>query len=118
MEPFIPSLPYAGNHMKLSHLELFQNLVNLAAADGKFTEEEVLHLARRAEQWGISNDEFESTIAGIMEGELEMSRMMAIDGLLAELEKRLCATASAQMDFTTQEFKQLLDRVLESGTAG
>lgn len=134
MEPFIPSLPYAGNHMKLSHLELFQNLVNLAAADGKFTEEEVLHLARRAEQWGISNDEFESTIAGIMEGELEirlpdvrakreellaeMIRMMAIDGQLAEMEKRLCATASAQMDFTTQEFKQLLDRVLESGTAG
>ncbi|MCE2793369.1 MAG: hypothetical protein ACK493_03835 [Planctomycetota bacterium] len=114
--------------MKLSHLELFQNLVNLAASDGKFTEEEVLYLAQRAEQWGISNDEFESCVAGLMEGALEirlpetqakreellaeMIRLMAVDGQLAETEKRLCATASAKMDFTTVEFRQLLDRVL------
>jgi uncharacterized tellurite resistance protein B-like protein len=114
--------------MKLSHLELFQNLVNLAASDGKFTDEEVLYLAQRAERWGISNDEFESCIAGLMEGTLEirlpevrakreellveMIRLMAADGQLAETEKRLCATASAKMDFTTSEFRQILDRVL------
>ncbi len=115
--------------MKLSQLELFQNLVNLAASDGKFTEEEVLFLAQRAEQWGISDDEFEACIAGLLEGTLEirlpetqakreellaeMIRLMAVDGQLSEMEKRLCATASAKMDFTTTEFKQLLDRVLE-----
>jgi uncharacterized tellurite resistance protein B-like protein len=114
--------------MKLSQLELFQNLVNLAASDGKFTEEEVLYLARRAEKWGISNDEFESCITGLMEGTLEiklpdvrakreellseMIRLMAVDGQLAAMEKQLCATASARMDFSTIEFKTLLDRVL------
>lgn len=119
-----PEIP----RMKLSHLELFQNLVNLAASDGKFTEGEVLYLAQRAEQWGISNDEFDSCITGLMEGTLEirlpearakreellaeMIRLMAVDGQLAETEKRLCATASAKMDFTTIEFRQLLDRVL------
>lgn len=134
MGSFTPLILHIGNRMKFSHLELFQNLVNLAAADGKFTEEEVLHLAKRAEKWGIANDEFESTVVGIMEGDLEinlpevrakreellaeMIRMMAIDGQLAEMEKRLCATASARMDFTTHEFKQILDRVIQSGTAG
>jgi len=114
--------------MKLSQLELFQNLVNLAASDGKFTEEEVLYLARRAEKWGISNDEFESCITGLMEGTLEiklpdvrakreellreMIRLMAVDGQLAAMEKHLCATASARMDFTTTEFKAILDKVL------
>lgn len=120
--------------MKLSHLELFQNLVNLAASDGKFAEEEVLYLARRAENWGISDDEFDACIAGLMEGSLElrlpdtrdkreellseMIRLMAVDGQLAEMEKRLCAVASAKMDFATGEFKQLLDRVLEQNTRG
>lgn len=114
--------------MKISQLEMFQNLVNLAASDGKFTEEEVLYLARRAEKWGISNDEFESCITGLMEGTLEiklpdvrakreellseMIRLMAVDGQLAAMEKHLCATASARMDFTTTEFKSILDKVL------
>jgi uncharacterized tellurite resistance protein B-like protein len=114
--------------MKLSQLELFQNLVNLAASDGKFREEEVLYLARRAEKWGISNDEFESCVAGLMEGTLEiklpevqakreellseMIRLMAVDGQLAAMEKQLCATASAKMDFSTNEFKAILDKVL------
>ncbi|MFM7116997.1 MAG: hypothetical protein ACKO9H_19030 [Planctomycetota bacterium] len=114
--------------MKLSQLELFQNLVNLAASDGTFREEEVLYLARCAEKWGISDDEFESCIAGLMEGTLEiklpevrakreellseMIRLMAVDGQLAAMEKQLCATASARMDFTTHEFKTILDKVL------
>lgn len=114
--------------MKLSQLELFQNLVNLAASDGKFTEEEVLYLARCAERWGISNDEFESCVTGLLEGTLEiklpdvrakreqllseMIRLMAVDGQLAAMEKQLCATASARMDFSTIEFKAILDKVL------
>jgi uncharacterized tellurite resistance protein B-like protein len=112
----------------MPHQELFANLVNLAAADGKFTEEEVELLARRAEHWGISTDEFETAMAGISTGMVEiripesqtnritllkeMIRMMAVDGELSEIEKRLCATASARMDFSTGEFDLLLDQVL------
>ena len=87
----------------MDNIELFHNLVNLAAADGKFTPEEVEFLATRAEIWNISNDEFETAIAGISEGNVEvkipesihdrrqlmkeMIRLMAVDGELAEMEK-------------------------------
>ena len=43
----------------------------------------------------------------------EMIRMMASDGELAESEKRICATVSAAMDFTSQEFNDILDQLLE-----
>jgi hypothetical protein len=112
----------------MSHLELFHSLVNLAAVDNKFTDEEIQFLAERAEKWNISSDEFETAIAGISTGELqvkipesfedrvvmlkEMVRLMAVDGELAETEKRLCAYASGRMDFTTQQFAQILDEVI------
>ena len=112
----------------MDKLETFHNLVNMAAIDNKFTEEEVQYLAQRANQWQISSDEFETALAGISEGQLEvkipegfearvvlmkeMIRMMAIDGELADMEKRLCAQASGKMDFTTQQFGQILDEVI------
>lgn len=115
----------------MDKLETFHNLVNMAAIDNKFTEEEVEYLARRANQWDISNDEFETALAGISEGLLEvkipethedrgtllkeMIRLMAIDGELAEMEKRMCAQASGKMDFTTQQFGQILDEVIAHG---
>lgn len=112
----------------MDRVELFHNLVNLAAADGKFTQEEVEFLASRAQQWGIPDDEFETALAGISEGQIEitvphsredrvallkeMIRLMAADGELAEMEKDLCAQASARMDFTIDEFQQLLHEVV------
>ena len=112
----------------MDKLETFHNLVNMAAIDNKFTEEEVEFLARRANEWNISSDEFETALAGISEGQVEvtipeshqdrvlllkeMIRMMAIDGELAEMEKSLCAQASGKMDFTTQQFAQILDEVI------
>ena len=112
----------------MDQLELFHSLVNLAAVDNKFTEQEIEFLAQRAERWNISSDEFETAIAGISTGELEvkipepyedrvvmlkeMIRLMAADGELADIEKRLCAYASGRMDFTTQQFSQILDEVI------
>lgn len=112
----------------MNHLELFQNLVNLAAVDGRFAEEEVEMLARRAEFWGIESQEFETSLAGISSGTIEirlpdsqaeriqlmkeMIRLMAVDGNLHESEKRLCATASARMDFSSHEFNSMVDQVL------
>ena len=111
------------------NLSLFQNLVNLAASDCKFTDEELEFLAERAEQWGIGFDEFESAVAAVSTGQIhidlpeerparvqlmeEMIRMMAADGELAEIEKRLCAIASAKMHFSNAEFSQILDSVLK-----
>jgi uncharacterized tellurite resistance protein B-like protein len=113
----------------MTKVELFHNLVNLAAIDNKFTDEEIQFLVQRAEKWDIPSDEFETAIAGISTGSLEvkipetfedrvvmlkeMIRLMAIDGELAEMEKRLCAYASGRMDFSKQQFAQILDEVIE-----
>ncbi len=107
---------------------LFHNLVNLAAVDHKFTEEEIAFLVNRAEAWNIHSDEFETALAGISTGEIqvtipddhdqrvallkEMIRLMAADGEMAETEKRLCASASAQMDFTNAHFSLILEEVI------
>lgn len=115
----------------MDKIELFQNLVNLAAADQKFTQEEIAFLVDRAHKFDIPSDEFETTLTGIREGNLEvklpennedrvflmkeMIRLMAADGELADLEKRLCAHASARMDFTSQQFGELLDEVINEG---
>ena len=109
-------------------LQLFHNLVNLAAADQKFTQEEVNFLVAHAERNNIPTEEFQTAIAGISEGEVEivlpeshedrvtlmeeMIRLMAIDGELADMEKRLCAQASDRMNFTSDQFAEILNRVL------
>jgi uncharacterized tellurite resistance protein B-like protein len=112
----------------MNNLELFHNLVNLAAADRKFTEEEIKFLIDRANHWGIPDDEFETAMAGISAGELqmkipeshedrvimmkEMLRLMAADGELADMEKAFCAQASGKMDFTSRQFNEILDEVI------
>ena len=87
----------------MDRVELFHSLVNLAASDGKFTDEEVEFLADRAERWEIPKGEFETALAGISEGNFEfkvpedydarvdmmkeMLRLVAVDGDLADMEK-------------------------------
>ncbi len=113
----------------MNKVELFHSLVNMAAVDNKFTEEEIQFLVQRAEKWDIPSEEFETAVAGISTGELEvkipesfedrvvmlkeMIRLMATDGELADMEKRLCAYASGRMELTQQQFAQILDEVIE-----
>ena len=112
----------------MDKLSIFHSLVNLAAADKKFTEEEVRFLIERAEHWDIPTDEFETALAGLSEGTIEvtipeshhdrvvllkdMIRLMAVDGHMAGVEKDLCATASGKMEFSSHQFSQILDEVL------
>ena len=112
----------------MDKLELFSNLVNLAAVDHKFSEEEIRFLVQRANQWGIPNDEFETVLAGIEEAGIElkipdvheervgmlkeMIRLMACDGHLSKSEKDLCARASIKMDFTTNQFKAIVNELI------
>ncbi|MCA9104967.1 MAG: hypothetical protein R3B96_00250 [Pirellulaceae bacterium] len=114
----------------MDRLQLFSSLAAMAAVDGKISPEELAMLVDRAELWGISNEDAESVMVGLGEGvtELvlpeshrervvmlqEMIRMMASDGELNEAEKRLCASVSAAMEFTGQEFNQILDELLGS----
>ena len=57
----------------MNPVELFHNLVNLAAADAKFTNEEIDFLIDHANRYNIPSEEFETAIAGIREGVVEVS---------------------------------------------
>ena len=115
----------------MERIELFHSLVNLAAADGKFTDEEVQFLAERAERWDIPKGEFETALAGISEGQFELKvpedyparvemmkellRLIAADGELADMEKHICSVVAGKMDFTSPEFEEILKSVIEEG---
>ncbi len=110
-------------------IELFHSLVNLAAVDGKFTDEEVQFLADRAERWNIPKGEFETALTGISEGNFEfkvpedyqqrvemmkeMLRLVASDGELAPMEKHICSIVAGKMDFTEHEFENVLQSVID-----
>ncbi len=109
-------------------VQLFHNLINLAAVDQKFTDEEIDYLIDVANRHNIPSEEFEAGLKGIRDGIIqvklptdaddrqklmkEMIKLMAADGELNDLEKRLCATASAKMDFSSEQFVALLEEVL------
>ncbi len=113
----------------MDQVELFHSLVNLAASDGKFTDEEIQFLAERAEKWEIPKGEFETALAGISEGNFElkvpedydarvnmmkeMLRLVASDGELAPMEKHICSVVAGKMDFSSQEFENLLQSVID-----
>ncbi|QEG24499.1 hypothetical protein [Mariniblastus fucicola] len=112
----------------MNPIQLFHNLINLAAVDQKFTDEEIDYLIDVANQHNIPSEEFETALTGIREGMIEvklpesdddrkhlmkeMIKLMAVDGDLNEMEKRLCAQCSARMDFTPAQFEAILDEVL------
>lgn len=118
----------------MDRIELFHSLVNLAAADGKFTDHEIKFLADRAEQWDVPKGEFETALAGISEGNFElkipesyddrvnmmkeMLRLVASDGELADMEKHLCSVAAGKMDFTSHEFENVLQSVIDEAGKG
>jgi uncharacterized tellurite resistance protein B-like protein len=113
----------------MDKLRLFRNLMTMAAIDGKMTQEEVLFLALRCSRWGITDQQFHATLAEIKteEPKLEipddaaqrrellrdMLRMMAVDGELAEVERRLFAVVSASMAIETAELNALIDSVVK-----
>ena len=115
----------------MDRLELFHSLVHLAASDGKFAEEEVQFLAHRAEQWEIPKGEFETALAGISSGNFEFKipksyedrvemmkeflRLIAADGELADMEKHVCSVIAGRMDFSSDEFENILAKVLSEG---
>jgi uncharacterized tellurite resistance protein B-like protein len=110
-------------------LDLFRHLVAIAASDGEFSNSEVQMLAVRANQWNITQQQFDDVVTEIKSGHVHlklpvrmdervellknMMHMMAIDGVLAEEEKKMCAMASARMGFTSEQFDQILDELLK-----
>jgi uncharacterized tellurite resistance protein B-like protein len=114
----------------MTRSELFKNLMVMAAADGKLTEEEVTFLAQRSSRWGITDTEFAEALKYSISPEAhisipatkgeciqllkEMVRMMAADGDLAEIEKNLFAVSAAMMQINDDELDKIFDDVLPS----
>jgi len=115
------------------HIELFHSLVQMAAVDGKFTEQELRLLIDRADKWGVPNDEFETAMAGVTTGrstvtvpeadadrvELlsELIKMMAVDGHLSPEEKDLCARVAAHMGYGTEKLELVIAELLREHSA-
>ena len=112
----------------MERIEMFRHLVAMAASDGEFSESEVQMLAVSANQWEVTQAQFDQIITDIQSGRVELQipadteekvellknimHMMAIDGVLADEEKRMCAMASARMGFTSDQFDEILDELL------
>lgn len=109
-------------------MEHLKNLVIMAAADGALAEREIALLVDRCAALGLREDDLEKAIdyalsdqASITlpekrEDQIEMLRdlvkIMAADGKLTEIEKRLFALASAKMNIDREEIDQLIDELL------
>jgi uncharacterized tellurite resistance protein B-like protein len=109
----------------MNAVEMLKNLMVMAAADQRFTEEEIAFLVMRSSRWGISDEQFDEALKFATSSEAKISipdthsdrvellqqllQMMAADGELAPVEKRLFAEASARMGISGDELDRLID---------
>lgn len=112
----------------MDRIELFHNLVNLAACDGKFMDAEIQFLANRADLWDVPKGQFEAALAQISEGNFEIKipenhgerinlmkeilRLIASDGELADMEKHICSLVAGRMNLSGAEFDRILQSVI------
>lgn len=112
----------------MQHLDHLKNLVIMAAADGNLSEQEIALLVDRCSALGLEEEDLEKAIAFALSGEAKLKfpvdrseqnqmladlmRMMAADGKLSEVEKRLFALAAAKMGIEKVELEALIDRLV------
>ena len=112
----------------MEQLDHLKNLVIMAAADGSLSEQEIALLVDRAASLGLDEEDLEKAIAFALSGEAKLKfpvdrteqnqmladlmKMMAADGELQEVEKRLFALAAAKMGIEKQELEALIDKLV------
>lgn len=112
----------------MQQLDHLKNLVIMAAADGSLAEEEISLLVDRCSELGLEEEDLEKAIAFALSGQAklrfpvdrkeqdqmltDLMRMMAADGVLTEVEKRLFALAAAKMGIKKTELEELIDRLI------
>jgi uncharacterized tellurite resistance protein B-like protein len=115
----------------MKRLEMIKNLLVMAFADQRMTEEEVQFLTARCQRWGLSESEFASAIEYALAhaGEItipqkksqrlellaELMGVMAADGQLVEAERVLFAHASAAMEISDDELNELITKLTHTG---
>lgn len=112
----------------MQQLDHLKNLVIMAAADGSLSEQEIALLVDRSAALGLDEEDLEKAIAFALSGEAKLKfpvdrteqnqmladlmRMMAADGKLTEVEKRLFALAAAKMGIEKADLESLIDKLV------
>ena len=113
----------------MDQLDRLKNLVIMAAADAKLAQAEIALLVDRCSQIGLAEEDLEKAIEFALSDDAalqipsdraeqeqmltDLLHVMAADGRLEEVEKRLFALAAAKMGFRQSELNTLIDRILK-----
>ncbi|MEZ6152032.1 MAG: TerB family tellurite resistance protein [Pirellulaceae bacterium] len=114
--------------LAVQRLDHLKNLVIMAAADGALSEQEIALLVDRCSDLGLAEEDLEKAIDFALSGKAKLQfpidrleqdqmlsdliRMMAADGKLSEVEKRLFALAAAKMGIEKNELDGLIDQLV------
>lgn len=109
----------------MRHLDYLKNLVIMASADGALSEREIALLVDRCSELGLEEADLGRAVQFALSDEAsiklptdrkeqlamlgDLMRVMAADGQLSEVEKRLFALAAAKMNVDRKELDQLID---------
>jgi len=112
----------------MRHLDHLKNLVIMASADGSLTEREIALLVDRCADLGLEEADLGKAVQFALSDEASLKlpvdrkeqlamlgdliRVMAADGQLSEVEKRLFALAAAKMNVDREELDHLIDDLL------
>jgi uncharacterized tellurite resistance protein B-like protein len=112
----------------MQHLDHLKNLVIMASADGSLSEREIALLVDRCSEMGLEEADLGKAVAFALSEEAsiklpkerneqlamlaDLMKVMAADGKLSEVEKRLFALAAAKMGIDKEELEHLIDRLV------
>jgi uncharacterized tellurite resistance protein B-like protein len=115
----------------MRHLDHLKNLVIMASADGSLSEREIALLVDRCSDLGLEEADLGRAVAFALSDEAslklptenqeqlemlaDMIRVMAADGELSEVEKRLFALAAAKMNVDRHELDHMIDKLIGKG---
>ena len=113
----------------MQNLDHLKNLVIMAAADGSLSEREIALLADRCSEMGLQDEDLGQAVAFALSDQAalklptgkpeqlkmleDLIKVMAADGDLSELEKRLFAFAAAKMNIAKDEIDSLIDKLVK-----
>jgi uncharacterized tellurite resistance protein B-like protein len=102
----------------MRHIDHLKNLVIMASADGALSEREIALLVDRCAELGLEEADLGKAVQFALSDEAslklpkDLMRVMAADGKLSEVEKRLFALAAAKMNVDRKELDHLIDELL------
>ena len=112
----------------MQHLDHLKNLVIMASADGSLSEQEIALLVDRCGEMGLDEADLGKAVSYALSDEAalklptekneqiamlsDLVRIMAADGKLSEVEKRLFALAAAKMGIERSELDDLIDKLV------